>query len=552
MVHDKKICILVTYNDLYDNNPDEVIKELFSYYPTALWKVSSYINSLLFADILVEQSQQVQFLQSNLRTRDCDCFKRLIKNGKEIEAKGNQWILFNRSSMLGVFKILIENMNTTTPIDDTQREFDEVFLKLVLIANQKRSNFEMAKNSFLNSNDIVFRQLRYIWPIRFAQIDNEDKIHVVYQSIRCLLLLKFVMKEAPNQFKSFQEEFGFKREYDYLGMIANPIEMCDVMKNKECSFFFRREEQSSKFYDSLCINKQDKDNFKISDIKFYPLFEHQENYFVTDWSYFGNQFYQGLWAQFRKRGITSKSELGNFFEKSLMKSVFQYIFKDADSLIFDEKQSIGIEDCYVRIGRKIFLFEFKDTLFPEDAIESFDFDTIKGKIDEGMILSKKGRKKALMQLCDNISNVFGGYYKYNDWGNIRLNSKSLEIYPIILYTDDKFRVEGLNYYLNERFNSIVNDKINHWKIEFKAYRHQIKSLTIVGLEFMLNNMVTLNKRPSMLFSMINEYHLKSRQSTKSDLIAGLKSFEKIFHEMDFVVPTDKIQILNILKDCDMI
>lgn len=552
MVHDKMIGILITYNDLYDNNPDEVIKELFYYYPSALWKVSAYINSLLFADILVEQSQQIQFLQSNLRTCNCDCFKRLIKKGKEIEAKGNQWILFNRSSMLGVFKILIENMNTTIPIDDTQREFDEVFLKLVLIANQRRSNFEMAKKSFLNSNDVVFRRLRYIWPIRFAQIDNEDKIHVVYQSIRCLLLLKFVMKEAPNQFKSFQEEFGFKGEYDYLGMIANPIEMCGVMKNKECSFFFRREEHSSKFYDSLCINKQDKANFKISDIKFYPLFEHQENYFVTDWSYFGNQFYQGLWAQFRKWGITNKSELGNFFEKNLMKSLFLYIFKDADSLIFDEKQSIGIEDCYVRIGRKIFLFEFKDALFPEDAIESFDFDTIKGKIDEGMLLSKKGRKKALMQLCDNISNVFGGYYKYNDWGNTRLNSKSLEIYPVVLYTDDKFRVEGVNYYLNERFNSIVSDNINDWKIEYKAYRYQIKGLTVIGLEFMLNNMLTLHKRPGMLFSMINEYQLKSKQSTKKDLIVGLKSFEKIFHKMDFVVPTDKMHILNILKDCDLI
>ncbi len=555
MAHDKVTGILITYNDLYGDDPDKIIKKLSNYYPSTLWRVSSYINSLLFSERLNKQKQQIQFLENNLRTRNCDCFKRLMRKGHEIEIQGKYWILFNRSSMLGVFKILIEKMNNTTLMGDTPEEFDELFLKLVLIANQERFKYEAVKKSVLNNTNQTFSQLRYIWPLKFAQVDNEDKIHIVYQSIRCLLLLNFMINNAPDQFKSFQDSFGFKGEYDYLEKIISPITICNVMKKKECTYSFKREEDSCKFYDSLCINKQNNTDFEISDIKFYPLFEYQGNYIVTDWSYFGNQFYQGLWTQFRRFGVTNKSKLGLFFERNLMKKLFQYIFRNADSLIFDTEESIGIEDCYVRIGRKILLFEFKDILFPEDVIESFDFDTIKEKVDEGMILSKNGRKKALTQLCDNIETVYNGYYKSNDWGKTKLNSKSLEIYPVVLYTDDKFRVNGVNYYLNKRFNSMVEGKMNDWKNKCNIYRAQINNLTIIGLEFMINNMVTLHKHPDMFSDMINQYHFHSKithNTTNNDLMTRLESFESIFYKMDYVVPKDKMEILKILKDCDLI
>lgn len=554
MKHNESIVILLSYSDLYDDNPEEVIKSIFRYYPTALWRVSSYINTLLFSEKLTEKHQQLEILKYNLRTKDCDCVSRIELKIKEFEANGNEWILFNRSSMLSVFKILMENMNNKSPIDDTPKEFDEVFLKLVLIANQRRSNFDKVKLSFLNHNDTQFQQLKFIWPIRFAQIDNESKIHIVYQSIRCLILLNFVREKTPDIFKMFQEKYGFIGEYDYFGRIIDVLMGCYVMGGeKECSFFFSAEDENIKFYDSLSINKQDKQTYDISDIKFYPLFKHQKKYYVTDWCYFGNQFYQGLWSQLRQYDGTNKSDLGHFFEKNLMEKLFRYIFKNSDSMIFDEENSIGIADCYIRIGRKILLFELKDSLFPEKAVESFDFDAIKRRIDNSMISSGSGRKKAIRQLCDNIEYIYDGHYKKYDWEKYNLKGTSLEIYPIILYTDDKFRVEGVNYYLNERFRDIVSENIDKWKSNYKAYRYQIKDLTVVGLEFLLNNMISLHHKPNTLFDMITKFHLLTKKiPNNSPSFSKYKPFEKHFVNMDFIVPEDKDRMLNVLREYKLI
>lgn len=553
MKQNESLIILLAYSDLYDDNPEEVIKSIFRYYPTELWRVGSCINTLLFSEKLKEKYQQLEILKYNLRTKDCDCVKRIELKIKEIEEEGNEWILFNRSSMLSVFKILMENMNNESPIDDAPKEFDEVFLKLVLIANQRRLNFDKAKLSFLNNNDTQFKQLKFIWPIRFTQIDNEGKIHIVYQSIRCLILLNFVREKAPYIFKIFQEKYGFIGEYDYLGRIADILMKCNVMKDGECSFFFSVGEKDVKFYDGLCINKQKKQTYNISDIKFYPLFKYQNYYYVTDWYYWGNQFYQGLWSQFRQCGVTNKSDLGQFFEKNLMEKLFRYIFKNSDSIIFDTEQSSGIADCYIRIGRKILLFELKDALFPGNVTESFDFDLIKDRIDESMISSRNGRKKALKQLCSNIELIYNGYYKNNDWEKHTLKSTSLEIYPIILYTDDKFRVEGVNYYLNERFRDIVSENMNNWKSSYKAYKYQIKDLTVVGLEFLLNNMISLHKKPDVLFDMITQYHFLTKKVSKNKVsFSKYKPFEKHFSNMDFIVPADKDRMLDILREYKLI
>lgn len=553
MKHNESAVILMTYSDLYIGDPEEVIKNIFRYYPTALWRVSSYINTLLFSEKLTEKYQQLEILKNNLRTKDCDCVNRIELKIKEIEAKGNEWILFNRSSMLSVFKILMENMNNENLIDDTPKEFDEVFLKLVLIANQRRLNFDKAKRSFLNHNNTEFQQLKFIWPIRFTQIENEGKIHIIYQSIRCLILLNFVRKKTPDIFKIFQEKYGFIGEYDYLGRIIDILMGCHVMDDGECSFFFSAEEKNIKFYDSLSINKQEKLTYNISDIKFYPLFKHESYYYVTDWYYFGNQFYQGLWSQFRQCGVMNKSDLGHFFENNLMEKLFRYIFKNSDSMIFDAKQTSGIADCYIRIGRKVLLFELKDSLFPEDATESFDFDLIKERINESMISNKKGRKKALKQLCSNIELIYNGYYKDYDWKNYNLESTSLEIYPIILYTDDKFRVEGVNYYLNERFRDMISENMAKWKSDYKSYRYQIKDLTVVGLEFLLNNMISLHKKPNVLFDMINQYHLLTKIASNNKVsFSKYKPFEKHFSNMDFIVPADKDRMLDILREYKLI
>ena len=132
----------------------------------------------------------------------------------------------------------------------------------------------------------------------------------------------------------------------------------------------------------------------------------------------------------------------------------------------------GMPDYIAYKSNKVFIFEFKDIQMKLDVRGSQDYDKIINFVDHTLIASETRKPKGITQLANVIEKHLDK--AVNSW---QINGR-LQIYPIIVYTDSCFDIEGFNYYLNNKFKVIMSGKsINTiWKV---------KDLIMVNLDTLL-------------------------------------------------------------------
>lgn len=121
----------------------------------------------------------------------------------------------------------------------------------------------------------------------------------------------------------------------------------------------------------------------------------------------------------------------------------------------------GMPDFIAYKSNNVFIFEFKDIQMRSDIRASQDFDKIIRFVDQSLIESESGKPKGITQLANVIEKHLDKTIK--SW---QINGR-LQIYPIIVYTDSCFDIEGFNYYLNNKFKVIMSGKsINtNWEVQ---------------------------------------------------------------------------------------
>lgn len=85
-------------------------------------------------------------------------------------------------------------------------------------------------------------------------------------------------------------------------------------------------------------------------------------------------------------------------------------------------------------------------------IESNDYDTIISAVEKELVENEKGRPKGVTQLANDIEKHL---YKLVGKGS---KDEIISVYPILVYTDSCFDIEGFNYYLNNRFRKIISER----------------------------------------------------------------------------------------------
>jgi hypothetical protein len=144
----------------------------------------------------------------------------------------------------------------------------------------------------------------------------------------------------------------------------------------------------------------------------------------------------------------------------------------------------GEPDYYARRSRRIFLFEFKDIQLNASIKDSCDYETIRAKLYESFVENEKGKPKGIKQLYNVINESLPKILRNID-KVVPINDK-FQIYPIIVYTDNSFDIEGINYYINKEFQSI--------KALYQG-RYTIKDVVMVNLNILmqLENLFTNGK-----------------------------------------------------------
>ena len=68
------------------------------------------------------------------------------------------------------------------------------------------------------------------------------------------------------------------------------------------------------------------------------------------------------------------------------------------------------------------------------------------------MVNDKGRPKGVTQLANNIENNLHKLVGEN------IKAQRLQVYPVLVYSDSSFDIEGFNYYLNTRFREIISNR----------------------------------------------------------------------------------------------
>lgn len=224
------------------------------------------------------------------------------------------------------------------------------------------------------------------------------------------------------------------------------------------------------FLDNFCINvPQYLDNIIIQEK---PLYKIEENeYCFLYIKFFVDKFFHSLLFDIAKviaeKGMINTEKVPAYVQLKQMvgqKFTEHYLFyKVINRVLADRryekktgqemaKHGDGLPDYYARKAQRIFLFEFKDIQLNRKVISSEDYETIIKSIENELVESEKGRPKGVTQLVNAIDKHFeeivgNGHEKGN-----------LQVYPILVYSDNSLDIEGINYYLNNRFLKILKSR----------------------------------------------------------------------------------------------
>ena len=296
------------------------------------------------------------------------------------------------------------------------------------------------------------------------------------QLILCYsLLLEF--PKANNMFKGYVDAFCEERN------LANPKEYLDnlfmlnfgLMGIKQGTCVMEIDDgcwKSINFIERFCL---DIHNYKHSEdfheFREYPILKTGSNRYVflftnlfLDKAFIGLLF--DMADSLKKQGILKpkkayadlKGFIGEeFSEKYLFYNIMQRCFgqrymrhtgAELKSLIGD-----GEPDYYMRRGNRVFVFECKDTLLSNKYKLSGDYGEIVKGIEEKYISNKNAKPKGIVQLANVIENKLSMILSDVD----KDAPQGIKyVFPILVYFDDSFDSEGVNWHLNNRFKEIIS------------------------------------------------------------------------------------------------
>ena len=144
----------------------------------------------------------------------------------------------------------------------------------------------------------------------------------------------------------------------------------------------------------------------------------------------------------------------HFFFYTLMKRCFGQRYENHSGKELEKALGGGMPDYYLRRGNRVFLFECKDVQMAANKKLSGDYEIVKNAIYEKYVANTEGRSKGISQLAKVIKERLPIILRDVD----NAAPKGIKfIFPIIVYFDDCFDVEGPSYLLNKEFRKLMND-----------------------------------------------------------------------------------------------
>lgn len=294
------------------------------------------------------------------------------------------------------------------------------------------------------------------------------------------------------------------------------------------------------FIDHFCLKEFS--NYERSDdysgLRNTPILRHGGNCWFLFYNFFVDKIYQGFLFDFASILNKNNCKISNYgsLKSDLGEKFFEHInfYKIMDSCFVNYTKvrlkgefvkkilSKSEPDYYMRQGRKVFVFEFKDSTLNAETKHSGDYNKAKLGIIEKFEKSSIGHNKGITQIIRTIKDIHNA--KYNIKELDPYDPQKIIIYPLIVHTDSSFEVEGTNYILKERFRELlIKEGIQN--------TNNIKDITLLNLDTFISLQDLFHSNKLKLSTCINEYN--NYTQNKENNLNALYPFDKFLFELAY-------------------
>lgn len=498
---------LAEYSELYGVKQNiEYVKDLLKDIPsTTLINYISGFNMFLYLNDQ-EYELQKEILRNLLGKMTTSDRNDILTRIKDAESKASTRYIFfwNYSNVL--FYDLIFQLHNNLPCRDLTSAETKRFFDAYLIINEQANNeidinnkdFQDALNG-LGLEDLTVASF-------MQQRDYISNLDFRNQIIRGKKFFEYLDKHSlyGSKMPDYYSALGINNYSD----IVFTIGLIVIMTNCVEKAFEQRKQIfeipidhkpliSESYLDSLCINEfvgKNKSYIKIlKDRSLYRISPGQ--YYILDISNVINQLYKS--QIFRLKAFLGDSEFLNikakeFSEEILLRDVLGKAFSSYSKFSVDNPDSKNNElcDCYIRNNNNICIVEFKDVMINDNDKTSKQVDTLFSALNIKFVKNQRGKPKGLKQLLNAISDI--------DENGISFDNdipEKINIYPVIIYTDNSFGADGLNSHYRKVFSEEVNTN-----------NMSVKNLVFINLSYFEMHWEYFANGSLELFSFIDEYN----------------------------------------------
>ena len=515
-----RFLITPEFKELFDDAPLSIEKLIPTVPIETIVRISCFVNVQLFLN-KADSKQDLMILQVWLTDQPQEIRKEILRRYSIYKSKNPDGVMFAQHHVLGFLHecIIVNDDLSFLPDDYMKPEYQLLALKFYTYILNKRDQKVKIQS------DEPHNFYKRIWSLAIGQDALNTDTNYFNTLIKSMCFFDYFQFELNHEaeVKKFLENTGCENGKNYafknislLQQVTNSVEPDGTR-----TFLFTPEKELTPLYELLSLNLENykRDHFNSKNfvgLKESPVYKiNGANMFsVVNWNFFGNKIYSGLIFDFYNRsGIKSdkKNDFVNHYKPKVAQMVERHLFaglikgifeKDHTTIRFDEKID-NHPDAYIRIGKRIFLFEIKDALFPSSAIESRDYEEIKRAVDDKYNRNNKGTGQIIRQLQHLKNHTFEG----RSYEELNLKARNLIIYPIIIYTDPHFGTIGFESYLNQELKSIIVRE------NLEDHFGKISRLAFINLDFFIQYFSSLRSPENRLDKLMDFY---SQQLQKSE------------------------------------
>ncbi|MHA8061462.1 hypothetical protein PQG22_09315 [Aquirufa beregesia] len=488
----------ISYEDIYSDYSKVNLKDLIKGIPTEV----ALILICHFSAQLHTQNDDSEF-QLNTLISWIDRFDENVRvKIKQIAyeiivSKKSKFIFIDNVSSLYLIEALIINRNNLPILNDLSPLQEENLFKAYLYCTSKWQNEQNIIFKEREKSDLGKIYLELTLP--YYEIHEIKDFRI--QFLKAVYFFEFC--ESNSQFKSYIDLFflerGFQNWNDYLFKLMSFY--VSLFNNENIGVEVEFDSEDQDVYNSIKSLTIDTKSFKsVQDfisLRENPIYKlSNSKLLILNVNFLIDKIYHSIFFDLSKvlidKGVTFKSNrikktqqflgiIGNeFAEKGLFYKVMKKLFKQKDYSHFtgDElklKFGDGSPDYLIIDNLKIYVFEFKNTLFSGNVKYSYNYSEIEKELEKKIVKNDDGKFKGVTQLAQFILE-FKQKEKYKSLTT--RDPSNYIVYPVLLITDFTFTLPVIY--------QIIETKLREALIENGAFKSSnIKKLTIVDLDSLI-------------------------------------------------------------------